>query len=93
MSLDPTSFDPAGGATAEASAPASSANLGPGFDCLAVALDLRCRVTVESTAEWELISAGAAEKIGESNVVVAATKAAGIDGPGFGDARRRHGRC
>ena len=30
-----------------ASAPASSANLGPGFDCLAVALDLRIDVAIE----------------------------------------------
>lgn len=30
-----------------ASAPASSANLGPGFDCLAVALDLRVEVRIE----------------------------------------------
>ncbi len=30
-----------------ASAPSSSANLGPGFDCLAVALDLRIQVSIE----------------------------------------------
>ncbi|MBT8215452.1 MAG: homoserine kinase [Acidimicrobiia bacterium] len=30
----------------KASAPASSANLGPGFDCLALALDIRCEVEV-----------------------------------------------
>ena len=35
-----------------ASAPASSANLGPGFDCLALALDLRCSVTVEPSDQW-----------------------------------------
>ena len=35
-----------------ASAPASSANLGPGFDCLALALDLRCSVTVEASRNW-----------------------------------------
>ncbi|MDH3605535.1 MAG: homoserine kinase [Acidimicrobiia bacterium] len=38
----------------KASAPASSANLGPGFDCLALALDLRCEVAVEPTDEWEV---------------------------------------
>lgn len=37
---------------AEASAPASSANLGPGFDCLAVALDLRCRVMAVPAPAW-----------------------------------------
>lgn len=39
---------------AEASAPASSANLGPGFDVLALALDLRCRVTAAVAPEWSV---------------------------------------
>ena len=38
-----------------ASAPASSANLGPGFDVLALALALRCRVTVELAEGWEVM--------------------------------------
>lgn len=38
--------------TGEASAPASSANLGPGFDVLGLALELRCRVRVHPAAEW-----------------------------------------
>lgn len=38
----------------KASAPASSANLGPGFDCLALALDLRCEVTVQVSSEWRV---------------------------------------
>lgn len=37
-----------------ASAPGSAANLGPGFDCLAVALDLRCRVTATRTEVWSI---------------------------------------
>ncbi len=37
-----------------ASAPASSANLGPGFDSLALALELRCRVDVAEAASWEI---------------------------------------
>lgn len=37
-----------------ASAPASSANLGPGFDSLALALDLRCEVDVEASSDWEV---------------------------------------
>jgi homoserine kinase len=37
-----------------ASAPASAANLGPGFDVLALALDLRLTVTVEPAGEWAL---------------------------------------
>lgn len=39
-----------------ANAPASSANLGPGFDFLALALDLRCSVELEPADEWEIIS-------------------------------------
>lgn len=38
----------------KASAPASSANLGPGFDSLALALDLRCEVDVESSSDWDI---------------------------------------
>lgn len=40
-----------------ASAPASSANLGPGFDILALALAMRCRVSVEQSEGWEAIGA------------------------------------
>ncbi len=36
----------------KASAPASSANLGPGFDCLALALDIRCMVEAVPGDEW-----------------------------------------
>lgn len=36
----------------EATAPASSANLGAGFDTLALALELRCRVVAEPSADW-----------------------------------------
>ncbi len=42
-----------------ASAPASSANLGPGFDVVALALGLRCTVAVAAAGEWSLASAGA----------------------------------
>ena len=38
-----------------ASAPASSANLGPGFDVLALALSPRCRVSVELAEGWEVV--------------------------------------
>lgn len=40
-----------------ASAPASSANLGPGFDVLALALGMRCRVSVELAEGWETVGA------------------------------------
>jgi homoserine kinase len=46
---------------AVASAPASSANLGPGFDVVALALRLRCTVAVAPAGEWSLASAGADE--------------------------------
>lgn len=46
-----------------ASAPASSANLGPGFDVLALALALRCRVTVEQSEGWELAGAAQDEQL------------------------------
>lgn len=37
------------------SAPASSANLGPGFDVLALALDLRLTVCAEPSEDWEIV--------------------------------------
>ncbi len=39
---------------ATASAPATTANLGPGFDCIALALSLRCEVTAEPAEEWSI---------------------------------------
>ena len=38
-----------------ASAPASSANLGPGFDVMALALSPRCQVSVELAEGWEVV--------------------------------------
>ncbi|NNL13459.1 MAG: homoserine kinase [Acidimicrobiia bacterium] len=42
----------------KASAPASSANLGPGFDCLALAVELRCSVSVAPGDRWTVSPAG-----------------------------------
>jgi len=39
-----------------ASAPASSANVGPGYDVVALALAVRCRVEVEPSDRWEVVS-------------------------------------
>ena len=39
---------------AKASAPASTANLGPAFDCIAVALSVRCEVTAERADDWSI---------------------------------------
>jgi len=44
---------------ATASAPASTANLGPGFDVVAIALALRCRVSVAPAGAWALHAPGA----------------------------------
>jgi homoserine kinase len=70
------------------SAPASAANLGPGFDCLAVALELRNEVTigpgdgdgVEVTVEGEGVRAASR---GADNLFVRAFGAAGADARGL----------
>lgn len=62
----------------EASAPASSANLGPGFDTLALALELRCRVIAEPATQWSVthLSENAPEGDAEDAVLAAARLAA-----------------
>ena len=40
--------------TGSASAPGSSANLGPGFDVLAIAWELRCRASVTRAERWRV---------------------------------------
>jgi homoserine kinase len=70
------------------SAPASAANLGPGFDCLAVALDLRNEVVigpsqgagVEVVVEGEGVRAASR---GADNLFVRAFAAAGADPSGL----------
>jgi homoserine kinase len=70
------------------SAPASAANLGPGFDCLAVALELRNEVTigpgdgdgVEVTVEGEGVRAASR---GRDNLFVRAFSSAGADPSGL----------
>lgn len=62
---------------AEASAPASSANLGPGFDCLALALDVRCRVKVRPAEEWAVLHTGSHRPPrGSSDAVLAGARSA-----------------
>ena len=46
------------GTASEASAPASSANLGPGFDCLALAIEIRCRVRAWPSERWKVRHVG-----------------------------------
>jgi len=65
-----------------ASAPGSSANLGPGYDVLALALDLRCRVSVAEAGEWSVLSGGApADPVGAELVRSAAVAAVPDIGP------------
>lgn len=68
---------------ADASAPASSANLGPGFDVLALALELRCRVTAHPAEVWS-IDHGRGQRPdtdADDAVLVAAKTAVGEDRP------------
>jgi homoserine kinase len=51
-------------------APASSANLGPGFDCLALALDRWLRVDIEHTVGDGIVDAGSPALLGGSNLVI-----------------------
>ncbi len=44
--------------TGIATAPASSANLGPGFDCLGIAFELRCHVTASYADQWVVAELG-----------------------------------
>jgi homoserine kinase len=59
-----------------ASAPASSGNLGPGFDVLALALELRCRVTASPAAAWEIVEDATVHSPTEDDMVVRAVEAA-----------------
>ncbi|HSG79699.1 MAG TPA: homoserine kinase [Acidimicrobiia bacterium] len=64
------------------SAPASSANLGPGFDVLALALEIRCQVTVSESGDWALRSnGGPADEAAMALVRSAAEEAAPGSGP------------
>ena len=58
--------------------PASSANIGPGFDCLAVALDLPFHLDVEEPF-------GAATELDEQHPAATAFRAAGGSGPLFSE--------
>lgn len=68
---------------AEASAPASSANLGPGFDVLALALELRCRVEAEPARAWSVThkSDDCPDEGADDGVLAAARMAVGADRP------------
>ncbi len=63
-----------------ASAPASSANLGPGFDCLALALELRCTVTLQTADSWKATSNGKEVEENALRLIAAAAEQAGAVG-------------
>lgn len=57
------------------SAPASTANLGPGYDCLAMALPPRCSVNASPSDEWTVTHRGPyAPSPGEDDAVLAAAR-------------------
>lgn len=67
---------------ATASAPATTANLGPAFDCIALALSPRCVVTARPSEEWSVEHIGQHRlPAGESDGVVAAAQRAVGDRP------------
>ena len=67
---------------ATASAPASSANLGPGFDVLALALELRCAVEATVDETWSVRHVGPEYPSGHFDTVLeAARRAVGEDRP------------
>jgi len=60
-----------------ASAPATSANLGPAFDCLGLALDMRCKVSARVSEKWTVDHVGRFRPApGEGDGVLAAARRA-----------------
>lgn len=66
-----------------ASAPATSANLGPGFDCLALALEIRCQVSAVPADEWQVKHVGSFQPANDEVdcVLAAAKRTVGDDRP------------
>ena len=62
---------------AEVSAPASSGNLGPGFDMIGLALEMRCHVTAERADRWSVEHLGPEVlPAGHTDAVLVAAQAA-----------------
>lgn len=59
-----------------ASAPASSGNLGPGFDVIALALELRCVATAEMSDTMTLTEQGSTVRLDPGNMIYRAVHAA-----------------
>lgn len=62
-----------------ASAPASAANLGPGFDVVALALELRCSVTAVPADRWDVVHTGPEQPLGGDDLVLEAARRARAD--------------
>lgn len=67
--------------TGAATAPGSSGNLGPGFDVLALALELRCRVRATPAPEWRIDELGLSYTPPGGDLVVRAVRAVVGDRP------------
>lgn len=59
-----------------ASAPASSGNLGPGFDTLALALSLRCSATAEIAETMTITEMGSTKRLGDDDMISMAVRLA-----------------
>ncbi len=59
-----------------ASAPASSGNLGPGFDTLAVALDIRCTVSAVASPRWSVEEGNGERVLADGDLIARAVDAA-----------------
>jgi len=59
-----------------ATAPASSGNIGPGFDTVALALDLRCRVTAEASDSMTVSEHGSTRRLNDDDMIAMAIDAA-----------------
>ncbi|CAN5343668.1 MAG: homoserine kinase [Acidimicrobiia bacterium] len=64
-----------------ATAPASSGNLGPGFDALALAVDLWCRCEAERSDDWWIEEEGTRTRASHSDLAVRAVQHAVGDRP------------
>ncbi len=64
--------------TGYATAPGSSANLGPGFDCVGLAVELRCRVSARPADRWTVTELGRTFEPAQTDLVrLVADKAVG----------------
>ena len=61
--------------TGSASAPGSSGNLGPGFDVLGLAVDLRCRVTANPSSDMTVDDGEGPEPLADDHIIHRAVNA------------------